>query len=105
MKVRYTPEALKDLQEMGDYISKVLYNPKAAARIKKSILDSCGRLQDQPFPGLSVQEKTGYEIDLRFLVCEKHLAFYRVEGGRISVARIINQKQDYLRILFGDVEE
>ncbi|TEB08172.1 Plasmid stabilization system protein [Pelotomaculum schinkii] len=105
MKVRYTPEALNDLQEMSDYISNVLYNPQAAARIKKSILDSCGRLKEQPFLGPSVQVKTGCKTDLRFLVCEKHLAFYRVENGYISVARIINGRQDYLRILFGDIGE
>lgn len=59
-----------DLQEMSDYISNVLYNPQAAARIKNIILDTCGHLKEQPFLGLSVQEKTGYETDLRFLVCE-----------------------------------
>ncbi|SHK01594.1 type II toxin-antitoxin system RelE/ParE family toxin [Desulforamulus aeronauticus] len=105
MKIRYTPKALKDLQEMSDYISNVLYNPQAAASIKKSILDTCGHLKVQPFLGVSVQEKTGYETDLRFLVCEKHLAFYRVENDYISIARIINGKQDYLRILFEDVRE
>lgn len=48
---------MNDLQEMSDYITNVLYNPQAAARIKKSILDSCGRLKDQPLLGPSVQEK------------------------------------------------
>ena len=105
MKVRYTPEALTDLQEMSDYISDVLCNPQAAAKIKKSILDSCSRLKDQPFLGPSVPKKTGCETDLRFLVCEKHLAFYRIENGYVSIARIINGRQDTLRILFGDIGE
>jgi len=103
MRVRYTPEALNDLQEMSDYISNVLYRPQAAARIKKSILDSCSRLKNHPFMGFSVQEKTGWKTDLRYLVCEKHLAFYRVEHDYISIARIINGKQDYLRLLLGDI--
>ena len=103
MKVRYTPEALTDLQEISDYISNVLCHPQAAARIRKSILDSCSRLKDQPLLGPSVQERMGGETDLRFLVCEKHLAFYRMENGYVSIARIISGRQDYLRILFPEL--
>ena len=42
MKLKYTPEAIRDLQETKTYISKVLHNPKAAERITRSILNLCG---------------------------------------------------------------
>ena len=35
MNIRYTPEALRDLLEMKEYIRVTLQNPKAAARITK----------------------------------------------------------------------
>ena len=37
MTVRYTPEAIHDLQALRDYIGKILGNPKAASRIAKLI--------------------------------------------------------------------
>ena len=104
MTLRYTPEAIRDLQETKHYISKVLCNPKAAARITKSILDSCGNLKNHPHLGMSVEAKTGHPTDLRYLICEMHIAFYRIEGNTISVARILDGRQDYLRILFDTAE-
>ena len=102
MKLKFTPAAIRDLQNMSDYISDVLRNPVAAARIKKNILNACSTLKQQPLIGGSVMEKTGHKTDLRFLVCEKHLIFYKVEVDEISVVRIINGRMDYVSILFGD---
>ena len=102
MKLKYTPAAIRDLQNMSSYISDVLYNPAAANRIKKNILKACGSLKQQPMMGGSVKAKIGYETDLRFLICEKHLIFYRIEEDEISVSRVIDGKMDYARILFGD---
>lgn len=104
MTLRYTPEAIRDLQETKRYISKVLGNPKAAARITRNILDSCSHLKQHPQMGASIEGKTSRPSDLRYLVCENHIAFYRIDGSIISVARILDGRQDYLRVLF-DHEE
>ena len=53
--------------------------------------------------GASIQAKTGYETDLRMLVVESYIALYRIEAEAISVGRIINARQDYIRILLGEV--
>ena len=55
MTVRYTPEAIHDLQALRDYIGKILGNPKAASRIAKLILDTCGQLKNHPQLGASVE--------------------------------------------------
>lgn len=101
MTLRYTPEAIRDLQALRDYIGNTLGNPKAAARITKRILDDCGQLKRHPMLGISLEAKTGCPSDLRCLVCEKWLAFYRVDGDAVSIARILDGRQDYLHILFG----
>ena len=103
MKLRYTPEALRDLQEMKQYIKSVLHNPTAANRITKAILDGCTQLKQFPEMGASIQAKTGYQTDLRMLVVENYIALYRIETEIVSVGRVINARQDYIRILFGDV--
>ncbi|MBQ7858137.1 MAG: type II toxin-antitoxin system RelE/ParE family toxin [Oscillospiraceae bacterium] len=102
MTIRYTPEAVRDLQELRRYISKTLSNPKAAVRITQGILDSCARLKQHPQLGMSLEAKIGTSTDLRYLICEKHIAFYRIDSDTISVARIIDGRQDYLRILFSN---
>ena len=102
MKIKYTPAAMEDLQEMKTYIAKTLHNPKAANRITKSILDSCANLKNHPQLGMSLAAKTGQDTDLRYLVCEQHLALYRVEGELILIARILDGRTDYMRVLFRD---
>jgi plasmid stabilization system protein ParE len=101
-RLEYTPEAIRDIQSMSDYISDTLYNPVAAKRIKQNILKACALLKRQPLMGKSVQERTGHETELRYLVCEKHLIFYKAEEDVICAARIINSKMDYISILFDD---
>lgn len=103
MKLRYTPEALCDLQEIKWYIKGELHNPTAANRITKAILDGCAQLKQFPETGVSIGAKTGYETDLRMLAVESHIALYRIETELISVGRIINARQDYIRVLFGEV--
>ena len=49
---------------------------------------------------VSIQAKTGYETDLRMLVVESYIALYHIETEVVSVGRIINGRQDYIRILF-----
>lgn len=100
MTLRYTPEAIRDLQETTHDISKVLQNPKAATRIAKNILDSCGNLKQHPMLGATLEGKTAKASDLRYLVCENYIAFYRIDDDTISIARILDGRQDYLRILF-----
>lgn len=100
MKLKYTPEAIRDLQETKTYISKVLHNPKAAERITRSILNLCGRLKDHPNLGMSLNAKLDYETDLRYLICENHIAIYRIADDWIMVVRILDGRTDYLSILF-----
>lgn len=102
MTLRYTPEAMGDLQELRDYIRKVLGNPSAAKRISRKLLDTCGHLKSYPMLGASVAAKTGQTTDLRYIICEKYIAFYRIDGDTISVARILDGRQDYLQILFDE---
>lgn len=106
MKLNYTPEAISDMQKIRYYIEHTLHNPTAAARISKAILDSCSSLKAFPEMGMSVKGKTGFDTDLRMLSCENWIAVYRIEPDSdvVSIARIIDGRQDYMRILFGEMD-
>ena len=102
MSLKYTPAAIDDLQELKEYISKTLHNPKAAQRIVTNILEHCSDLKTHPQLGMSLAAKTGTDADLRYLLCNQHLVMYRVEGDLILIARILDGRTDYMRVLFGE---
>ena len=41
----------------------------------------------------------------RFLFCRKNYIFYRIEGDTVRIVRILNEKREFVRILFGIIEE
>lgn len=100
MKLRYTPAARTDLREIREYISEMLKSPIAADRIITGILESCSHLKEQPKMGAELSEKIGRETDLRYLICGKHIAFYRIEKDIVSVVRILDGRTNYMRVLF-----
>ena len=107
MRLNYTPEAIADIQAIKRYIGHTLRNPAAAARISKAILDTCSSLKSFPKMGVSIEGKTGFATDLRMLPCENWIAIYRIalDSDVVPVARIIDGRQDYMHILFGDMDE
>lgn len=100
MKLKYTPRAIQDLQNIKSYIGQTLQNPKAADRIVKNLLDAGHNLKMHPKLGLSLAEKLNMETDLRCLIRENYLILYRVENETIFVARVLDGRTDYARILF-----
>lgn len=104
MTVRYTPEAIRDLAEIRDYIRHTLKNPQAAARITRGILGACGQLKQYPRMGPALEPRLSQPTELRYLIWETHIVFYRIGDNTVSVARILDGRQDYLRILFSDEE-
>lgn len=99
MILRYTPEAIADLTDTKTYIRKTLHNVKAANRITKSILENCASLKAFPQSGTMLEALTGQPSDIRYIVAENHLIFYRVEDGYILISRILDGRTDCLKAL------
>lgn len=101
MKIRYKSAALRDIQQKQDYIGTVLKNKPAAQKLTRSILRAVSSLADNPRMGVPLSGKFDVDSDFRFLTVSKQLIFYRVEEEQISVARVLDGRQDYMSILFG----
>ena len=101
-KVFISPEAARDLSQIKQYISIELKNRGAANRIVGTILKELRALERYPLQGPSIEALTGFQTDLRLLLCGKHIALYKIENETVFVARIIDARQDYLRVLFGE---
>ena len=101
-KLFLSPEAARDISQIKQYISIELKNRGAANRIVETILKELRALERYPLQGPSIEALTGFQTDLRMLLCGKHIALYSVEKESVFVARVLDARQDYLRVLFGD---
>lgn len=104
-KIHYTLEAQRDLDGIWDYIASDLQNTAAAERMVTRIMDDVQRLENYAEVGTPLSSIADVEIDYRFLVTGSYLTFYRVSGGDVYVDRVLYGRRDYLRVLFGDVQE
>ena len=105
MRLRYSPEAREDLRRASQYIAFEFQNPKAAKDLVQRIMRDCAALKRFPQMGMRLSEKIERETPLRFLICGKHISFYRIEGSEIYVTRILDGRSNYLQVLLGADDE
>ena len=101
-KVTYSPEALQDLDDIGDYIAVELSSPQAALHILDDIIDSIDLLIDNPLMGANLSAITGITSEHRYLVVKKYLVFYRYINKNIFIDRILYSRRNYLSVLLGE---
>ena len=75
-KISYSMVAIRDLEQIGNYIAEQLQNPQAALNTVNKIQDAIDKLADFPFIGAQLSSIYEIDIDYRFLVCGNYLAFY-----------------------------
>ncbi len=85
MKLRWTAPALRDLEEVGDYIARD--NPAAADRVVTSILDQVESLTTHPHIG-----RPGRVPETRELVIADtpYIVPYRVRGDDVQVLAVLH---------------
>ena len=81
-------------------MQKLIYTPKALDDLRR-IKAYAKQLELFPEEGLRLEELIEYPTDYHYLVVKPNYVFYRVEGDTVKVIRILNEKQDFLQILFG----
>ncbi len=91
MTVRWTTPALRDLEEIGDFIARD--DPGAAARVVAKILDHAERLATHPHLG-----RAGRVVDTRELVISStpFIAPYRVRGEEVQILAVFHGARRWL---------
>lgn len=97
MRLRYTPAAILDLQEIRDYIGGALQNPEAAQGILRDVASA--RLKAQPRMGMELRRKLNREIKGRCIVVGKYLVIYDIDEA-VSILRVLDTRTNYLKVLF-----
>lgn len=99
-KLHYSSNALRDLDEIWDYIIMEICNLDAAMNVVDGIMDTIDKLEDFAEMGAPLSSVTDVENDYRFLISGNYMVFYRSERTDIYIDRVLYGKRDYLRILF-----
>ncbi len=98
MKVVLTDEALRDLEEIGDYIARD--NPERARTFVGELLAKARQLGDRPeaFPVVPRYAHLG----VRRRVHGAYLIFYRLETERVTIIHVLHGARDCDALLFPD---
>lgn len=99
-RIRYTRDAVDDLDSIFDYISDD--NRDAAAGMLKRIENTILNLADNPRMGavLPTNELSLVEPGYRRIVVRPYVIFYRIGKGEIFTARVLHCRQDWMNLLF-----
>ena len=62
-------------------------------------------MREHSLIGASLSSIADVESDYRFLTLDRVFTFYRVLDNDVYVDRVLYGHRDYLRILFGDVQD
>lgn len=105
MEIYYTPRARNDLVNIKESVIENFDDENLAIEVLKKIIKVVRQLVMFPYLGQELSGITGIYTDYRCLFCEKNYVFYRIEADRVCVIRVLNERQDYMRILFGVLEK
>jgi plasmid stabilization system protein ParE len=95
MKVRLSSEARKDLIAIGDHIARD--SPLRASTFVRELVKACAELSSTPlrYPIVRRYKARG----LRRRVYRNYQIFYRVNGERVFVIRVLHGARDYDALL------
>jgi len=100
LRIRYTQDAVDDLDSIFDYISED--KRTAAANMLEQMEKSILKLADNPRMGtvLPTNELSLVEPGYRRIVVKPYLIFYRIGRGELFISRVLHSRQDWMSLLF-----
>jgi len=100
LKIKYTWDAVNDLDSIFDYISED--NRAAAAKMLMRIEEAILKLGNNPRMGTVVSAESfsflgpGY----RKIIIKPYIVFYRIGDNEIYISRVLHSRQDWIHLLF-----
>jgi len=98
-KVEYSPKALEDLQGIKEYIIEN-FGVDTAQKALCKITTSVRRLEEYPVLGVALGRMLDVPTDYMYIFIERNYVFYRIEGNIVKIIRVLNERQNFMRILF-----
>lgn len=101
-KLYYAPRAMRDLDDIWDYIFNNLKNQSAAEKIIDEIMDIVYRLEQFPQMGKRLMFDNGLDSGFRYITHKNYIVFYHIKVDVVYIDRVLYKKTDYIKRLFPD---
>ena len=98
-KVEILPTAWEDLKVIEDYYL-IEFGAETAIKGSDHILDVIERLEHSPQSGSLTPDKWLNEQGYRMVICEKHVAIYRVIDNAVYVYHIADTRREYTKLFY-----
>lgn len=99
MHIVFSPEALKDIEQIKDYLVGQFGDDTATKNIKR-VIKEIKTLESFPLKGSGVWERYGIDSEYHYIYANKNYVFYRVDEDTVRIVRILDARRDFLTILF-----
>ena len=98
-RLRYSPQAQLDLDEIFDYFADELGNPEKGESVVSGILAAARKIPGRAtrFPPVGPLPFT--TDDYRFLQVGSYVIFFRETGEEVYVDRVLSNKRDFASLL------
>ncbi len=98
-KIRYTPKAQRDMDDVWDGVYEASGDYDTADRYVFGFMDAVAEKKEFPQSGIPLEYR-GLFIGYYSVNDKAYKAFYRIRNDCIEVLRIVLMKQDYMQVLF-----
>ena len=99
-KIVISPEAQRDLVEIGDYVAFQLHNRSAARKLISNLRKAVFSLRQFPEAGTPLVND-GQNTSFRYLVCGNYMIFYHLSSHSAHIDRVLYGRRNYLKLLLG----
>lgn len=99
--IQFSPVAKEDLMKIKVYLEQE-FNVELAAEKMNDLFKSIKRFEQFPLMGRPLMNIIDIPTDYMYFVLERNHVFYRLEKETVKIIRIIDTRQNYINILFGD---
>ena len=99
-QLRYSPIAEEDLDRVWDEVWEASQNFDIADKYVEDLRNVLKQKKKFPKTG-SPLTYMGEFTGLYYVTFKEHIAFYRIHGDVIEVARVLFSRSDYMKVLFG----
>ena len=98
-KVEILPSAWEDLKKIEDYYV-LQFDVQTAIKVSDNILDVIELLEQFPYSGSLTPDEWLNEQGYRMVICQKHIAIYRVIKEKVFVYHIADTQTEYTKLFY-----
>ncbi len=99
-KLIYTPRALNDLIRIKEWIIQKHGSDVAKISMRK-LTATARQLEYFPKQGSRLEYIIQRPTEYRFIFVKPNYIIYRIEENIVKIIRVLNEKEDFMQILFG----